>query len=128
MARAHQAGILVAPDRDVPRLAPPGEREPFGAAPARDAAEAVLGVAAADHPRRLAVLRAEVSLLRADAPFGGVARASPDEAEAAAGRESMKQDLIGERRRQFFEAYMSKARLKMKIELNREVLDRTIGG
>ncbi len=47
--------------------------------------------------------------------------------EMAASRESVKQDLVGERRNQFFTAYMMKARQKMKIEINREVLDRTIG-
>ena len=48
--------------------------------------------------------------------------------EAAAGRESIKQDLLTERRQQFFGAYMAKARQKMKIELNREVFDRATGG
>jgi len=48
--------------------------------------------------------------------------------EAAAGRETMKQDLLGQRRNQFFNAYMIKARQKMKIEMNREALDRSTGG
>ena len=48
-------------------------------------------------------------------------------AELAAARESVKQELLTERRNQFFTAYMMKARGKMKIEMNREVLDRTIG-
>jgi peptidyl-prolyl cis-trans isomerase D len=48
-------------------------------------------------------------------------------AEAAAARESVKKELVNERRNEFFSAYMVKARGKMKIEMNREVLGRTIG-
>jgi len=47
--------------------------------------------------------------------------------ELVSARASVKQDLLNERRNQFFTAYMVKARGKMKIEMNREVLDRTIG-
>jgi peptidyl-prolyl cis-trans isomerase D len=47
--------------------------------------------------------------------------------EVAKAREATRQELISERRDQFFTAYMVKARQKMKIELNREVLDRTLG-
>jgi parvulin-like peptidyl-prolyl isomerase len=56
-----------------------------------------------------------------------VERQDAKPAEIAAARESVKQDLLNERRNQFFTAYMVKARGKMKIEMNREVLDRTIG-
>jgi len=48
-------------------------------------------------------------------------------AEMAASRESMRQDLIGERRNDFFTAYMVKARQRMKVELNREVLNSILG-
>jgi peptidyl-prolyl cis-trans isomerase D len=48
--------------------------------------------------------------------------------EAAAGRESIKQELLGQRRNQFFSAYMMKARQKMTIRMNREALDRSTGG
>ncbi|MCX6538571.1 MAG: SurA N-terminal domain-containing protein [Acidobacteria bacterium] len=47
--------------------------------------------------------------------------------EAAGARESIKQDLLGQRRNQFFNAYMIKARQKMKIQMNREALDRSTG-
>ena len=47
--------------------------------------------------------------------------------DAAAGRDSIKQDLLGQRRNQFFNAYMVKARQKMKILMNREALDNSIG-
>jgi peptidyl-prolyl cis-trans isomerase D len=48
--------------------------------------------------------------------------------EAAGGRESIKQDLLSQRRNQFFGAYMMKARQKMNIQMNREALDRSTGG
>jgi peptidyl-prolyl cis-trans isomerase D len=47
--------------------------------------------------------------------------------EMAASRESVRQDLLGERRTEFFTAYMVKARQRMKIELNREVLNSILG-
>jgi peptidyl-prolyl cis-trans isomerase D len=47
--------------------------------------------------------------------------------EMAASRESVRQDLLGERRTEFFNAYMEKARQRMNIEFNREVLDSIIG-
>jgi len=48
-------------------------------------------------------------------------------AEMAASRDSVRQDLVDERRTDFFSAYMGKARQKMKIELNREVLNNLLG-
>ena len=48
-------------------------------------------------------------------------------AEMAASRESIRQDLVGERRTDFFTAYMVKARQRMKIEFNREVLNNILG-
>jgi len=48
-------------------------------------------------------------------------------AEMAASRESMRQALVDERRTDFFTAYMVKARQRMKIELNREVLNSILG-
>jgi len=47
--------------------------------------------------------------------------------EMAASRESIRQDLLDQRRTEFFTAYMTKARERMKIEMNREVLDRILG-
>jgi peptidyl-prolyl cis-trans isomerase D len=47
--------------------------------------------------------------------------------EMAASRESVRQDLLNERRSDFFTAYMTKARQRMKIELNREVLNSILG-
>jgi peptidyl-prolyl cis-trans isomerase D len=48
-------------------------------------------------------------------------------AEMAASRESVRQDLLNTRRTEFFTAYMVKARERMKIELNREVLNSILG-
>ena len=47
--------------------------------------------------------------------------------ELAASRESVRQNLLDERRLEFFTAYMTKARQRMKIELNREVLNSILG-
>jgi len=47
--------------------------------------------------------------------------------EMAASRESVRQDLLRERRNDFFTAYMVKARQRMKIELNRDVLNSILG-
>jgi peptidyl-prolyl cis-trans isomerase D len=48
-------------------------------------------------------------------------------AEMAASRESVRQDVLETRRTEFFTAYMVKARERMKIELNREVLNSILG-
>jgi peptidyl-prolyl cis-trans isomerase D len=48
-------------------------------------------------------------------------------ADMAAARDSVRQDLVDERRSDFFTAYMVKARQKMTIELNREVLNSLLG-
>jgi hypothetical protein len=39
----------------------------------------------------------------------------------------VRQDLVDERRTEFFTAYMAKARERMKIDLNREVLNSILG-
>jgi peptidyl-prolyl cis-trans isomerase D len=48
-------------------------------------------------------------------------------AAMASSRESVRKDLLDERRSQFFTAYMAKARQRMKIDMNRDVLSRIIG-
>ena len=47
--------------------------------------------------------------------------------EMASSRESVRQDLLDQRRTDFFTAYMVKARQRMTIELNREVLNNILG-
>ena len=51
----------------------------------------------------------------------------PTPAEFAAARDSLRDELLNERRSRFFSAYMLKAKQKMKIEVNRENLQRVIG-
>ncbi len=48
------------------------------------------------------------------------------QAEIEAGREALRQELIAERRNRFFSAYMTKAKQRMKIEINREALQQII--
>ncbi len=47
-------------------------------------------------------------------------------AEIEAGREALRQELIAEHRNRFFSAYMTKAKQRMKIEINREALQQII--
>ena len=42
--------------------------------------------------------------------------------ELASGKSSIRDEMVGERRNRFFSAYMTKARDKMKIDINRETL------
>jgi peptidyl-prolyl cis-trans isomerase D len=47
-------------------------------------------------------------------------------AELAAARDKFRDELLNDRRGRFFSAYMGKARQKMKIEVNRETLQRVV--
>jgi peptidyl-prolyl cis-trans isomerase D len=49
------------------------------------------------------------------------------EAELVSNRDQFRQDLLADRRNRFFSAYMVKAKQKMKIEVNREALQRVVG-
>jgi peptidyl-prolyl cis-trans isomerase D len=48
-------------------------------------------------------------------------------AELAAERDRLREEMLNDRRGRFFAAYMQKAKAKMKIEVNRENLQRVIG-
>jgi peptidyl-prolyl cis-trans isomerase D len=48
-------------------------------------------------------------------------------AEIAAQKDTFREELLGEQRNRFFGAYMMKAKQKMKIEVNRQALQRIIG-
>jgi peptidyl-prolyl cis-trans isomerase D len=50
---------------------------------------------------------------------------TPDEWKNA--KDRFREELLADRRNRFFTAYMGKAKLKMKIEVDRETLQRTIG-
>jgi peptidyl-prolyl cis-trans isomerase D len=47
-------------------------------------------------------------------------------AEFAAAKDKFREELLGDRRNRFFSAYMVKAKQKMKIEVNREALQRVV--
>jgi peptidyl-prolyl cis-trans isomerase D len=49
------------------------------------------------------------------------------EADLAANKERFRDDLLTDRRNRFFSAYMAKAKQKMRIEVNREALQRLVG-
>jgi peptidyl-prolyl cis-trans isomerase D len=46
--------------------------------------------------------------------------------ELAAGRESLRQELLADRRNRFFSAYMTKAKQRMRIEINRAALQQIV--
>jgi peptidyl-prolyl cis-trans isomerase SurA len=48
-------------------------------------------------------------------------------AEIAAGREQFRTELVNDRRSRFFSAYMTKAKERMRIEVNRDTLQRVLG-
>ena len=47
--------------------------------------------------------------------------------ELTANREKFREDLLADRRNRFFAAYMSKAKQKMRIEVNQEAVQRLVG-
>jgi peptidyl-prolyl cis-trans isomerase D len=49
-------------------------------------------------------------------------------ADLSANKDSFREQVLNDRRGRFFSAYMQKAKQKMKIEVNREVLAKVIGG
>ena len=49
----------------------------------------------------------------------------PEEFKAA--KDKFREELLTDRRNRFFGAYMAKAKLRMKIEVNREMLQRAVG-
>ncbi len=56
-----------------------------------------------------------------------VERKQPTPAEIAAGRDALRDEMVNDRRSRFFSAYMQKAKAKMKIEVNRENVQKVIG-
>jgi peptidyl-prolyl cis-trans isomerase D len=56
-----------------------------------------------------------------------VERKDPTPAEVVANRDKARDDLLNDRRNRFFSAYMIKARLAMKITINREAVQKVIG-
>jgi peptidyl-prolyl cis-trans isomerase D len=56
-----------------------------------------------------------------------VEHTQPTPAEFAAERDRLREEMVNDRRGRFFAAYMQKAKAKMKIEVNRENLQRVVG-
>jgi peptidyl-prolyl cis-trans isomerase D len=56
-----------------------------------------------------------------------VERKQPTPAEIGAGRDALREEMLNDRRGRFFSAYMQKAKAKMKIEVNRENVQKVIG-
>ena len=50
------------------------------------------------------------------------------DAEIAAGRDQLRDELVNQRRDRFFGAYMQKAKLGMKINIRQDTLARVVGG
>jgi hypothetical protein len=48
-------------------------------------------------------------------------------ADFAAGRDKLRADVLNERRSRFYQAYMEKAREKMKIDINQDAVKRAVG-
>lgn len=57
-----------------------------------------------------------------------VERKDPTPEEFAADRDRLRKELLEEAQNRFFSAYMIKAKSRMRIDINREVLQRTLGG
>lgn len=56
-----------------------------------------------------------------------VERQDVDEAQMAAGRDELRNELLAQRRDRFFSAYMAKAKKDLKIEIRQDVLTRVLG-
>ena len=56
-----------------------------------------------------------------------VERKQPTPAEIGAGRDALRDEMLNDCRGRFFSAYMQKAKGKMKIEVNRENVQKVIG-
>jgi hypothetical protein len=51
-----------------------------------------------------------------------VDKQSPSQADLASQKESIKSELLNQRRNEFYAAYMNKARQRMDIRINRDVI------
>ncbi|MBI3262998.1 MAG: peptidyl-prolyl cis-trans isomerase [Acidobacteria bacterium] len=98
---------------------------------ARDAALPEIGVSAAADRVAFALPVGEVSdpivTDTATVVIKVLERRDTTREEFAAGKEQLRDDLLAERRNRFFSSYMVKAKQRMEIQINREVLGRLIG-
>ncbi len=90
----------------------------LGAAPAVEDAAFKLPVGSVSDPIQTDTGTAVIKVLERK-------EVTPDEWKTA--KDKFREDLLTDRRNRFFSAYMVKAKQRMKIEVNREVLQRAIG-
>ncbi len=109
-AAAKKAGLEVIDTDLIARGAPIGS---LGASPAIDAAAFALPQGGVSDP---IVTDTGAAIVKV------VERKDPTPEELAASRESTRTELLTERRNRFYEAYMTKARNRMTININRQVL------
>jgi peptidyl-prolyl cis-trans isomerase D len=111
---AKQAGIDVQTTELIPRESPVPE---LGVNAAVDRAAFSLPQGGVSEP---------IAADNAVAVIRVVERQDPASEELAATRESLRQELLIDRQNRFFSAYMVEAKQRMKIEVNRETLERLI--
>jgi len=109
-AAAKGAGLDVKPTEFIARGAPIGD---VGASPAIDAVAFTLPVGAVSDPIVTDNATVIVKVLE---------RQDPAPSDIASGKATLKTELLNERRNRFYASYMSKARERMKINVNRELL------
>jgi len=109
-AAAKGAGLEVKTTEFIARGAPIGD---VGASPAIDAVAFTLPVGAVSDPIVTDNATVIVKVLE---------RQDPAPSDIASGKATLKTELLNERRNRFYASYMSKARERMKINVNRELL------
>ena len=114
-AAAKRAGLDVQTTELIARGAPVGD---IGASPAIDAAAFSLSAGAVSDPITTDNGAAVIKVLE---------RQDPKTEELATGREALKNELLDQRRNQFYAAYMTKARDKMNVRVNNAVLAQLLG-
>lgn len=113
-AAAKAAGLEVKTTEFIARGAPVGD---LGVSPAVDAVAFSIAPGTVSDPIVTETGAAVVKVLE---------KQSPPETDLAAAKTTLKTELLSERRQRFYGAYMTKARDKMKIVVNRELVARLV--
>ncbi|MBA3888505.1 MAG: peptidylprolyl isomerase [Acidobacteria bacterium] len=114
-AAAKSAGLQVQTTELIARGAPIGDVGPH---PAVDAAAFALPSGGVSEPITTDAGAVIVKVLE---------REDPNQDEFATGRQALREELVNERKNQFYAAYMNKAREGMRIDVNRAVLSQVLG-
>jgi peptidyl-prolyl cis-trans isomerase D len=109
-AIAKAAGLEAKTTDLIARGAPIGD---VGVSPAVDAAAFSLGAGAVSDPITTDTGAVVIKVLE---------KKAPTPAEIAAGKQQTKDELVNERRGRFYASYMSKARERMKVQINNQLL------